>query len=121
MEFDIFISFKEVNSNLSKGSRVNMVEKLQQLQKEVQSGQMSFVWHNGVEPMTHLLAAATYKWKRKDSSFLFIIYREERWVSGQAVDFLKVTRSTEIQSKLMEYNVWIKKKDDDLTELLNCL
>lgn len=43
MEFDIFISFKEVNSNLSKGSRVNMVEKLQQLQRKVQSGQMSFV------------------------------------------------------------------------------
>lgn len=31
MQFSIFTSFKEVNSNLSKASRVNMVEKLQQL------------------------------------------------------------------------------------------
>lgn len=58
--------------------------------------------------MTHLLATTTYKWK--DSSFLFIICWEERWVSGQAVDFLKVIRSTEIQHKLMEYIVWVKKK-----------
>lgn len=55
--------------------------------------------------MTHLLATTTYKWK--DSSFLFIICWEERWVSGQAADFLKVIRSTEIQHKLMEYIVWV--------------